>query len=370
MPRKLMFIFGTRPEVIKLAPVILEAKDRGIKTVCISTGQHLSMFDMMVDAFNLDVEYSAQLKRESNTLPELTSELCRNLDYAFYSDTKPDIVFVQGDTLSTFIGSLVGFYYGCKVAHVEAGLRSHNKWSPFPEEMMRVLTSKIADYHFCPTELSKKNLLDDGIDGRKCYVTGNTVIDAMRHVVYPSYVFKTQKIRNIVSEKDKFIVLTMHRRENIGSYMESVLERIKDVAEKNNIDVIFPVHLNPLVQTIAENVFKDSKRVHLVPPLDYIEFANLLSRCLFVLTDSGGIQEEAPYYGKPVVVLRKETERPEAVHAGAAVIAGVDPNSVQYYMDNLLNNPEVYRKMSQVTSPYGDGYSAQRIINILEQGGV
>jgi len=360
---KLMVVMGTRPEVIKLAPVVIEARSNGVETVCVVTAQHREMLDMMMNVFDLKADYDLDLMKENQTLAEITANVVSGVAPIVRKE-KPDAVLVQGDTVTTFAGALVAFYSGVKVGHVEAGLRSGNMWSPFPEEMMRCLTTRLSEWNFCPTDRNKRNLLDEGVPSSKCFVTGNTVIDALNMVVKPSYEFRTEVLQRLDFSKP-VIVLTMHRRENLGDTMFEVLEAIRSVVQKYDVELVFPVHKNPAVRKVVEAVFDQSPKIHLVEPLDYVEFANLLARCYMVVTDSGGVQEEAPFLGKPVVVLRRETERQETIEAGVAVLAGVEPDRVYEIMKILLTDRGKYERMAKAVSPYGDGLASKRIVDIL-----
>jgi len=364
---KVMFVMGTRPEVIKLAPVLLEARRRGLETVCVVTAQHREMLDMMMDVWELRADHDLDLMKPGQTMCGVTSEVLRGLD-GVIEDERPDAVLVQGDTVTTFAGALAAFYRGVRVGHVEAGLRSGNRWSPYPEEMMRCLTTRLSEWHFCPTKGNEKNLLDEGVPKNRCFVTGNTVIDALKSVVRQVYMFQSDVLNSLDFEKRKVVVLTSHRRENLGDTMRDVLAAIrKAVEERPEVDLVFPVHPNPAVRRVVEKVFEGARNVYLIDPLDYVEFANLMARCYMVLTDSGGIQEEAPFLGKPVVVLRRETERPEAVDAGTVAMAGVDPDRVYDVVRMLLRGGHVYDRMSKAISPYGDGFASQRIVEILRK---
>ncbi len=331
---KLLFIFGTRPEAIKLAPVIQYAqKVDGIDAITCSTGQHKEMLAQVIDFFNLNIDYCLNVMTSNQSLSDLTSKLSQRLDHVI-TQVKPDWVIVQGDTTTCFVGSLIAFYHKTKVAHVEAGLRTYNLHSPFPEELNRQLVSKIANIHFAPTKLAEQNLLSEGVDKKKVLVTGNTVIDAIQ--IAKSKVFwkdAWQKnigvVKDLIEQSSKYFLLTVHRRENQGEGMLSIFSAIKVLAESSpSIHFIFPVHLSPKVRESAYALLRGMDNIHLVEPLGYDEMVYCLKHCFLVLTDSGGIQEEAPAFGKPILVLRNTTERPEGVEAGVAKLIGTDEDDI------------------------------------------
>lgn len=374
MPKKIFIIFGTRPEAIKLAPVIKEL-DRYPKEfspiVCV-TAQHREMLDQVLRIFNIKPEYDLGIMQKDQTLHDITSRGLLGIA-GVIERVKPDIVIVQGDTTTTFAGSLAAFYAKIPVAHVEAGLRTHDKYHPFPEEINRRLTTQIADFHFAPTENSKQNLLKEGIDEKKILVTGNTVIDALFMInkkqssrsaqeKWNNYFQKNFNIK--FSNKKKHILVTGHRRENFGQGFENICYALKEIAVSfEDVDVIYPVHLNPNVQRPVKEILRNIKNIYLIKPLDYEPFVYLMSRSYLILTDSGGVQEEAPSLGKPVLVMREKTERPEAVEAGTVKLVGTDKNKIVREVRKLLNNSEAYKKMSMAHNPYGDGKAASRIVS-------
>lgn len=365
---KVMSIFGTRPEAIKMAVVVKELEKReNVKSVVCLTAQHREMLDQVMEIFNIKADYDLNIMKKGQTLTEITSKILHKLD-KILKEEKPDIVLVHGDTSTTFAAALSAFYNGIKVGHVEAGLRSFDKFSPFPEEINRSLTGRLADIHFAPTEGNFKNLLREGIDEKTIYITGNTVIDAFKEVIEKDYKFEDKKLNNIDYINKKIILLTSHRRENLGKPMENIFSAIKEIIEENkDVEVVFPIHLNPKVREIAYKYLLNNDRIHLVEPLDYKPFANLIAKSYLVLTDSGGIQEEAPSIGKPVLVLREETERPEAVEAGTVKVVGTKKEAIIKETKLLLNNNEKYQEMANAANPYGDGFAAKRIVDILEK---
>ncbi|SHH22133.1 non-hydrolyzing UDP-N-acetylglucosamine 2-epimerase [Tepidibacter thalassicus] len=363
---KVMTVFGTRPEAIKMAPLVkkLEKDDRFESVVCV-TAQHREMLDMVLDLFNIDPKYDFNIMKHGQTITDITNRVLKDLERVIINE-KPDILLVHGDTTTTFAASLAAFYNKVPVGHVEAGLRSGNIYSPYPEEMNRRLTGTIASIHFAPTVGNKENLLRENIEDEKIFITGNTVIDALLSVVNNDYKFNDRKIENIDFENKKVVLLTCHRRENWGKPMEDIFRAVKRVVLDNeDVEVIFPMHLNPKVRDTARTIMGDIDGIHLIEPLDYEPFVNLMNKVDLVLTDSGGIQEEAPSLGKPVLVLRTETERPEAVRAGTVKVIGVNEEDVYTSMNILLNNKEEYLKMAQAINPYGDGRACERIVEYL-----
>lgn len=376
-----MTIFGTRPEAVKLAPVIKkleENKDLFESIICV-TAQHRQMLDQVLDLFEIKPDYDLNIMKPNQSLFELTSNVLLNLQPVLEKE-KPDIILVQGDTTTVFVASLAAFYLKIKVGHVEAGLRTFNKYSPFPEEVNRKLTTSIADYHFAPTEISQKNLIDENIDKNSIYVTGNTVIDALFLTLKK---LKLDQINNELSPKvkeisdlclkinpknnKKIVLLTGHRRENFGQGFENICYAIKEIAEKNSdVEIIYPVHLNPNVREPVMRIISKNSNIHLIEPLDYEPFVYLMDKSYVIITDSGGVQEEAPSLGKPVLVMRDTTERPEAVLAGTVKLVGTDKDLLIKEANILLNNLDEYKKMSMAHNPYGDGKASQRIIDILK----
>lgn len=363
---KVMTIFGTRPEAIKMAPLVkeLEKREEFESIVCV-TAQHREMLDQVLDLFKINPQYDLNIMKERQSLTGITTRVLEGLENIF-KEAQPDIVLVHGDTTTTFAGSLAAFYNQIKIGHVEAGLRSFNKYFPFPEEMNRKLTGVLSDLHFAPTKTAKENLLREGVAEEAIFVTGNTVIDAMETTVERNYVFETEELNTIDFKNKKVIMVTAHRRENWGQPLENICEALKKIAlEFNDVEIIYLVHLNPAVKEVAYRVLADVERVHLLPPLDTKETHNLMNRSYMVVTDSGGLQEEAPHLGKPVLVLRDVTERPEAVKAGTAKIVGTETDNVYENIKRLLNDKDEYKKMANAINPYGDGRASERIADAI-----
>lgn len=357
-------IFGTRPETIKMAPLVKELQNRdNIKTVVCVTAQHRQMLDQVLNAFHIEPDYDLDIMRSGQTLSDITARVLKGLENVI-KEVKPDIVLVHGDTTTTFAGALAAFYHQIPIGHVEAGLRTYNKYSPYPEEINRQFVGLVADLNFAPTERSRKNLLDEGKNPDSIYVTGNTAIDALKTTVKKEY-------KNEITEwaeGSRLIVLTAHRRENLGEPMRHMFKAIKRVIEKyDDVKMVYPVHLNPQVINVAKEIFGECERVKLIQPLEVLEFHNLLNKSYLILTDSGGIQEEAPSLGKPVVVLRDTTERPEGIEAGTLKLAGTNEETIFSIIDDLLCNDTNYQKMSKASNPYGDGKASKRITDIIEQ---
>lgn len=365
-PLKVMTIFGTRPEAIKMAPVVLELQKHPgkIQSIVAVTAQHREMLDQVLQLFHIQPDYDLNIMSDSQTLFDITSRALLGLKEVI-AEAKPDIVLVHGDTTTTFVGALAAFYHQVPVAHVEAGLRTGNKYSPYPEEMNRKLTSALADLHFPPTQTSRHNLLAEGVAEANIFVTGNTVIDALLGTVKPGYVFPPQ-LASLNQEKGRLILVTTHRRENLGEPMRQVYQAIRAILEDfPDSRVIFPVHRNPLVRQVVEEELSTVARVHLIEPLEYQPFVNLMNQAHIILTDSGGIQEEAPSLGKPVLVLRDTTERPEAIEAGTVKLIGTGRDSVYQELKLLLSDAGEYTRMAEATNPYGDGRAASRIVECL-----
>ena len=363
---KVMTIFGTRPEAIKMAPVVkaLEAAD-DMESIVTVTAQHREMLDQVLHLFSITPDYDLNIMSQGQTLYDVTCKALLGLQ-GVLKEAKPDVVLVHGDTTTTFVGALAAFYEGIPVGHVEAGLRTGNIYSPFPEEMNRKLTGAIGTYHFAPTSTSESNLLKENINPAHLYVTGNTVIDALQTTVQTDYTFKEELLNQIDYINNKVILVTTHRRENLGDPMRNVYEAVRDIInEQADVEVIFPMHRNPKVRSIVQEVLGDMPRVHLIEPLEYEPFANLMARTYLIMTDSGGIQEEAPSLGKPVLVLRDTTERPEAVEAGTVKLVGTDKESVYRTATELLMNETAYLAMSNAVNPYGDGLASDRIVQAL-----
>ncbi|MFX0549803.1 non-hydrolyzing UDP-N-acetylglucosamine 2-epimerase [Hathewaya histolytica] len=363
---KIMTIFGTRPEAIKMCPLVNELKNRSdIECKVCVTAQHREMLDQVLEIFNLTPDYDLNIMKNKQTLCTITTNVLNGLNEIFIKE-KPDIVLVHGDTTTTFAGSLSAFYNKIKIGHVEAGLRTYDKYSPFPEETNRVLTGHIADLHFAPTKTSKNNLLKENINEDNIFITGNTVIDAMDSTIQENYTFKNNELHNIDFKNKKVIMVTAHRRENWGEPLENICNSLKILAEKmNDIEIVYLVHLNPIVQDTANKILGNTPNVHLLPPLDLEETHNLMNKCHLIMTDSGGIQEEAPHLGKPVLVLRNTTERPEAVKAGTVKVVGTDTDTILNSVETLLLNKEEYIKMSDAVNPYGDGKASKRIVDSI-----
>ncbi len=363
---KAMTVFGTRPEAIKMAPLVkvLESREEIESIVCI-TAQHRQMLDQVMDIFGIKADYDLNIMQAGQTLSDITSRAMKGIEQVI-KEAKPDIVLVHGDTTTTFAGALASFYCQTKVGHVEAGLRTYDKYSPFPEEMNRVLTTSLADLYFAPTKNNVDNLLRENVNEEKIYITGNTVIDAIKTTVQDNYDFCAECLKNLDYENNRVVLLTAHRRENLGEPLENICKAVLETVEAfPDVHVVYPVHLNPLVQNTAREILGNHERIHLIDPLDVTELHNLMNKCYMVMTDSGGLQEEAPSLGKPVLVLRNETERPEAVTAGTVKIAGVDKEVIKKLSAELLSDKEEYEKMSHAVNPYGDGYASERIADAI-----
>jgi UDP-N-acetylglucosamine 2-epimerase (non-hydrolysing) len=363
---KVMTVFGTRPEGIKMAPIIktMEKVPEIENTICI-TAQHREMLDQVLKLFNIKPDYDLNIFKKGQTLTEITMRALEGLEKVIV-EVKPDLLLVQGDTSTVFSGALAAFYQKVKIGHVEAGLRSGNLYSPYPEEANRKLTGILTDFHFAPTEANRENLLREGYPDEKIFVTGNTVIDALHYAAKEDYNFTIPLLNDIDYKNKRIILLTSHRRENIGKPMENIFSAINDIVLKyDDVEVVFPIHLNPKVREIAARVFKNNRKVHLIEPLDYEPFTNLMAKSHFVVTDSGGLQEEAPSLGKPVLVVREETERPEGIKAGTCKLVGTDYDNIFNEMDILLSSEEEYTKMANAVNPYGDGKASERIVDII-----
>ena len=360
MKIKVMTIFGTRPETIKMAPLVKELKKRKeIETVVCVTAQHREMLDQVLDAFHIIPDYDLDIMKKGQTLSDITCRVLKGLENVIKNE-KPDLVLVHGDTTTTFAGALAAFYQQVPVGHVEAGLRTYNKYSPYPEEINRQFVGLVADINFAPTEKSRNNLVREGKKEESIIVTGNTAIDALKTTVKENY---QHEILDWAGDS-RLIMLTAHRRENLGEPMHYMFRAIRKIVNKyTDVKVVYPVHLNPLVVSAAEEEFGDCDRVRLIPPLEVLDFHNILNRSYLILTDSGGIQEEAPSLGKPVVVLRDTTERPEGIAAGTLKLAGTDEKKIFDIIDELLCNKEVYDRMSKASNPYGDGNASKRIVD-------
>ena len=361
---KVMTVFGTRPEAIKMAPLVLELQKQSQRFEAITTvsAQHREMLDQVLDIFHIKPDYDLNIMHARQTLTDITSNVLINLD-KILKEAKPDIVLVHGDTTTTFAASVAAFYNQIPIGHVEAGLRTWEKYSPYPEEMNRQMTDAMTDLYFAPTTQSKANLLKENHKEDNIYITGNTAIDALKQTVDKGY---HHDILDKVSPDNKLILLTMHRRENQGGPMRRVFKVIREVVEsREDVEVIYPVHLSPAVQEAAKEILGNTERIHLISPLDVVDFHNLAARSYFIMTDSGGVQEEAPSLGKPVLVLRDTTERPEGVEAGTLKLVGTESEKVKQEMEELLDNAAEYQRMSQAKNPYGDGKASERILDVI-----
>lgn len=363
---KVMTVFGTRPEAIKMAPVVKaleEAPD--MEPIVTVTAQHREMLDQVLHLFHIKPDYDLNIMSQGQTLYDVTTRALMGLKDVL-EKAKPDVVLVHGDTTTTFAGALASYYQEIPVGHVEAGLRTGNIYSPFPEEMNRKLTGSIAAYHFAPTDSSEANLLKENVNPKAVYVTGNTVIDALQKVVRPDYVFEEDLLNQLDYDNHRIILMTTHRRENLGEPLRHVYRAIRQLVEEfDDVEIVFPVHKNPKVRQIVKEELGHVDRIHLIEPLEYEPFTNLMARSYLLLTDSGGVQEEAPALGKPVLVLRNTTERPEAVTAGTVVLVGTDQDKVYEEARLLLADQTAYHKMSNAVNPYGDGQASRRIIEAL-----
>ncbi|OQQ73995.1 UDP-N-acetylglucosamine 2-epimerase (non-hydrolyzing) [Ligilactobacillus salivarius] len=361
---KVMTVFGTRPEAIKMAPLVLELQKQSQRFEAITTvsAQHREMLDQVLDIFHIKPDYDLNIMHARQTLTDITSNVLINLD-KILKEAKPDIVLVHGDTTTTFAASVAAFYNQIPIGHVEAGLRTWEKYSPYPEEMNRQMTDAMTDLYFAPTNQSKANLLKENHKEDNIYITGNTAIDALKQTVDKEY---HHDILDKASPDNKLILLTMHRRENQGEPMRRVFKVIREVVEsREDVEVIYPVHLSPAVQEAAKEILGNTERIHLISPLDVVDFHNLAARSYFIMTDSGGVQEEAPSLGKPVLVLRDTTERPEGVEAGTLKLVGTESEKVKEEMEELLDNDAEYQRMAQAKNPYGDGKASERILDAI-----
>ncbi len=364
---KVMSVFGTRPEAIKMCPLVKELENtEGIESVVCLTGQHREMLQQVIDIFGTKVKYNLDIMKPRQTLTTITSSILEKIEPVLIEE-KPDIVLVHGDTTTSFVVALAAFYQQIPVGHVEAGLRTFDKYSPFPEEMNRCLTGRIAEMHFSPTINNKKNLENEGIT-KNVYVTGNTVIDAFKTTVKDNYQFKDETLRTLDLENKKCVLMTAHRRENLGQPLRNICNAVKRLAEKyNDMNFVYPVHLNPAVRDVANEILGNIENVYLIPPIDVEDMHNIMDRSFLVMTDSGGLQEEAPACGVPVLVLRTETERPEAVEAGTVKVVGVDEDVIYNEAVKLIEDKAEYDSMAKAVNPYGDGHASERIVTCLKK---
>ena len=362
--KKIMLVFGTRPEAIKMCPLVNELKKRKeLETVVCVTGQHRQMLDMVLDAFDVKPEYDLSIMKDKQTLFDVTTNILNNIKMVLEKE-KPDVVLVHGDTSTTFVTALACFYLQIPIGHVEAGLRTYNINSPYPEEFNRQAVSIIRKYNFAPTELSKQNLLNEGKKPNSIYVTGNTAIDALKTTVQASYTHPELEW----AKGSRLIMITAHRRENLGEPMHHMFKAIRRVMDEHpDVKAIYPIHMNPVVREAANEYLGGDDRIHIIEPLDVLDFHNFLSRSYLILTDSGGIQEEAPSLGKPVLVMRDTTERPEGIAAGTLKLVGTEENTIYNEFSRLLSDKDEYDEMSKASNPYGDGHACERIADILVQ---
>ena len=363
---KVMSVFGTRPEAIKMAPLVKALAQReGIESLCCLTGQHRQMLDSVMEIFRLKGDYDLNIMQKQQTLSSITTRTILGME-SVLEEAKPDLILVHGDTSTTFAGALAAFYHKIPVGHVEAGLRTYDVYSPFPEEMNRTLVGDIAALHFSPTLANAENLRKEAVKG-EIFITGNTVIDAMATTVQPNFRFALEELNALDFENKRIIALTCHRRENYGKPMEDIFRAVRHIAETyEDVEFVYPVHLSPAVRECAGKYLGGVERIHLIEPLDVEQMHNLMARCHFVMTDSGGLQEEAPALGKPVLVLRRETERPEAIAAGTVKLAGVEYADIVRLAKELLDEPAVFDAMAKAVNPYGDGHACERIADAIE----
>lgn len=361
--KKVMVVFGTRPEAIKMAPLVKELKKREhIQTIVCVTAQHREMLDQVLHVFDIVPEYDLNIMKAGQSLSFITNRVLMGMEEVIQKE-QPDILLVHGDTTTTYASALAAYYHHVAIGHVEAGLRTYQKYSPFPEEMNRQMVGVLADYHFAPTQESKQNLLQEGKKEDRVFVTGNTAIDALATTVRSEY-------HNDVLEwvaNDRLVLLTAHRRENVGEPMRHIFRAIRRIVDENeDVKVVYPIHMNPVIRDIAQEILQGHNRIRIIDPLEVIDFHNFMNKAYMILTDSGGIQEEAPSLGKPVLVLRDTTERPEGIKAGTLKLAGTQEDNIYKMMKELLNNKEIYDIMSQARNPYGDGFASKRIVDIIE----
>lgn len=362
--KKIMLVFGTRPEAIKMCPLVNELKTRdNIKTIVCVTGQHRQMLDQVLGAFNVEPDYDLSIMKQGQTLFDITTNILNRIKEVLETEL-PDVVLVHGDTSTTFVTALACFYMQIPIGHVEAGLRTYNIYSPYPEEFNRQAVSIISKYNFAPTELSKQNLIKEGKDPSSIFITGNTAIDALKTTVRDDYTHPELEW----AKDSRLIVITAHRRENLGEPMRNMFRAIRRVMDEHpDVKAIYPIHMNQIVRDTAKEILGDDDRIHIIEPLEVLDFHNFLNRSYMILTDSGGIQEEAPSLGKPVLVMRDTTERPEGIAAGTLKLVGTDEENIYQHFKLLLEDADEYKKMSKASNPYGDGFACRRIANILER---
>ena len=360
---KVMSIFGTRPEAIKMAPLVKELESRKeIKSIVCVTAQHREMLDQVLETFDIKPDYDLNIMKQGQTLADITTRALVGLEEIIKKE-KPNIVLVHGDTTTTFAGALAAFYNQIDIGHVEAGLRTDNKYSPYPEEMNRQMVDRVTDMYFAPTKLSKKNLLKENIDEEKIYITGNTAIDAMKTTVKKDY---SHPELDWIKDNERLILVTAHRRENLGDPMRNIFRAIRKIVDEfSDVKVLYPIHMNPKVREVAHEVFDNCDRVKLIEPLEVFDFHNFQNKCYLIMSDSGGVQEEAPSLGKPVLVLRDTTERPEGIEAGTLKLVGTDEDTIYKETKLLLTDKEAYDKMSKASNPYGDGHASERIVDAI-----
>lgn len=362
--KKIMLVFGTRPEAIKMCPLVNELKTRdNIKTIVCVTGQHRQMLDQVLGAFNVEPDYDLSIMKQGQTLFDITTNILNRIKEVLETE-HPDVVLVHGDTSTTFVTALACFYMQIPIGHVEAGLRTYNIYSPYPEEFNRQAVSIISKYNFAPTELSKQNLIKEGKDPSSIFITGNTAIDALKTTVRDDYTHPELEW----AKDSRLIVITAHRRENLGEPMRNMFRAIRRVMDEHpDVKAIYPIHMNQIVRDTAKEILGDDDRIHIIEPLEVLDFHNFLNRSYMILTDSGGIQEEAPSLGKPVLVMRDTTERPEGIAAGTLKLVGTDEENIYQHFKLLLEDADEYKKMSKASNPYGDGFACRRIADILER---
>ena len=359
---KVMSIFGTRPEAIKMAPLVKKLEEKeGIDSIVVITAQHREMLDQVLETFDIQPDYDLNIMKQGQTLTDITIRTLKGLE-TIIKESKPDIILVHGDTTTTFVGALAAFYNQILIGHVEAGLRTYNKYSPWPDERNRQMVDCMADMYFAPTDLSKKNLLNQNINEEKIYVTGTTVIDAMSKTITKNY---KHEIFDWLGDS-RMILLTVHRRENLGAPMRNIFKAIKRLVDEfEDVKVVYPIHKNPQVRSIAYEILKKNEKVKIIEPLDVFDFHNFQNKSFIIMSDSGGVQEEAPSLGKPVLVLRNTTERPEGIKAGTLKLVGTDENTIYNETRKLLTNQEEYDKMSKASNPYGDGRASEKIVDAI-----